>query len=661
MKKYISLIGALALSSTASLSVIACGPATTSDNEEKLPVTPGTENIKQWSSQTSNIAKAIISSKNQNFNTNNLLNKTLNTINTNIEKNTDPNLGTSYDAFKNGWGYQGEIKGLTAADFNNDSASTIDNNQLASKDEIVNTLKTINETLSQVSGFASFLTSNSILAPALKLPFIKDKLVAPLWSLSEGLKGNNEIIQTIKTFGPMITTLINNLGGFNPEVVLGDFYKEGNINESLFGKNGNDGWLNNYKSFGSFTSEAISENSEIIKDKNLFTSWDEVALFKTSIDLNGLIYQWSNGKLTLGKIFENAIDYDQATNKVKSIDFTKIANQIATIWTTSPENIINLISTLIPVIKTQFLNMNPSTPITKIATNEATDPEKGIINLGDIIKIVKDVILNKDGFSKFISDLFFPEDSGKLKQGNYATLDFTCYKKSLSEVIRSSKSEILTEVENLYTNLFEPLIEKFSIREICNQIEEILGNWTKNNKTAINLSDVQGVAKIINNEGLFNFLNHLSTYKSQAELSSDWMNLWTLLGIQDPKKEDFKKDSVLAQLAETIKANKDILKNFEQLTNLAIEIVPNVMNTIIDSQTTNVVNSIKNEANWSIDETTVMFDYNTTVDETTIVYNLTDKINNKTYQILIVVKGNADTPLGTKTKQVWLKSLKEVK
>lgn len=658
MKKYISLIGALALGTTGSLSVVACGP--NSNNEGTPTPLPGTENIKAWSNQTSNIAKSIILSKNENFNTNNLLNKTLNNIENNIEKNTDPNTGTSYDSFKSIWGYKSnDIEGLTAADFNNDTSAAIDNNQIATKNSITATLKDIQSQFGLIQIIAPQLTSNEKLSNLLN-GFLKSTIVNALWPAAEGLKGNTEIIQTIKSFAPMVQTLVDNLSGFNAKDTLGEYYVDGNITESLFGKDGNNGWLHNYQSFGGFTSEAATKNSSILQDKNLFQTWDQVALFKASIDLNGLVSQWSGGKLTLGEIFENAMDYDEASGQIKSIDFNVVAEQIQSIWTTTPDNIVNLISTLIPVIKTQFLKMSPTTAITKITTSEATDVEKGILNLTDIISIIENVILTKDGFTNFISDLFFPETAGKFKLGNYATFDFTSHQKSLSEVILPIKESVLNQVGSLYTNSFEPLIEKFGIREICKQIKEFLVTWTQKNKTEINLSDVQGIAKILNNQGLYDFLTKLSSYENKDAFEQDWMNLWGTLGLQDPSEKDFIPGSVLEQLAQTLIANPDLLKNIEKLLNLATGVIPIVMDTIVESETTNLVNWIKNEAKWGIDETTIQFSYNSKADETTIYYNLTDKTSNKTYQIVTVVKGNADTPLDKGTKQVWLKTLKAI-
>lgn len=651
MKKYLSLLGVLALGGTGSLTVVACGPNNTTPNPD-----PELGNEKQWSNQTSNIAKSIILSKNGNFNTNRLLNNALNKNTNNIQNNSNDKTGESYENFKNIWGYKQNIEGLTEQDFINDSAETSDNAKIATKNEIKNTLDDMQQTFSLIAGLSDSFKSNKTLSGLLN-GIIKGLIEGTMWELSTTLKTDSSIIDTIHYYAPMIETIVSNLDAFNPETTMGEYYDSNSIANSLFGENNDNGWIHNYKTFAGFSSEAVAKESTILNQEN-FKTWDQVALLKSSIDLNGLIYQWSGNKLTLGEIFNNSIKYDEKTGAAISFDMTEFANQIEAIWSTNPENIINLISVLIPVVKTQVLGLDPTTAINKISTSEPTDKEKGILNLTDIISTIEDIFLSKEGFTNFLADIFFPETNGAFKLGNYITFDFTCGNKTLSETILPIKDNVIKELGNLYTNTLNPLIEQFGIKEICANFKEILASLAPDKSADINLSDIKIISSILNGPDVYRFLNKLKDYESKADLSTDWMNLWSILGLQDASEPDFIKDSTFDKFATILKNNPDFLRKIGVIVfDIANPLIANSIDTIVEKETTTGLD-FENKNLWSTSE--IKYTYDKNVDETTLSYDLIDLTNNKTYKVTVVILGTMDQELGTTKTQVWLKSLTEV-
>lgn len=651
MKKYLSLIGALALGATSSLSVIACGP---SENPTPTPNPgKGEQNVKEWTKQTSNIAKTLILSKNANFNTNRLLNSTLNSNENNIINNSNENTGTSYENFKKVWGYNEEIDGITEEQFNSDSDSTFDNNLLATKQQISETVESL--PLGLLNAFSTNFKKNNTLYSFLNSGIVKGFALDALWSASEGLNGNSEIIDMIKQFIPVIESLVTNLDAFNPEATLGEYYDANSVTNSLFGTNGDNGWLHNYKTFGEFTSEAITQGSSILDHEN-FKDWDEVALFKSSIDLNGLVKE-ASGK-TLGEMFSDAITYNEATGQISNLDINKLIEQFQPVLTSGPENIIKLIATLIPVIKTEILDIKPTTAITKITTKEETNKEEGIINLTDLISSIENIFLSEDGFANFISNLFFSKANGEFNLGNYATFDITYDGKPISEVLSPIKDDITSELKNLYTEELKPLIQKFGIKDIFVRVKEILASLEPTKQTEITLSEVKGILGILKNEDIYEFIEKLSNYESKEELDADWMNLWSVLGLQEPDKEDFVANSTFDRFAKILLETPNFLGDLDNLLKLVNNVASDSIDIIIKSQFTTSID-FTNEKIWGIDETTITHAYNEATDETTISYNLADKTNNKVYQVSVVVKGNAESDLGTTKQQVWLQSLNE--
>ncbi|MBE4704068.1 hypothetical protein [Spiroplasma platyhelix] len=648
MKKYISLIGALALGATSSLTVVACGNP--ENGPTPIPGKPATENIKLWSNQTSNIAKSFILSKNGNFNTNRLLNTALNSTENNIEKNSNNNSGTSYETFKSIWGYKNNIAGVTKADFNNDSDETIDNTQFATKTEITGTINEIQSQLKLISILPPAMITNKLLASLIN-GALKDTFSNMLWGLNE----NPETLDMIKGLVPLITNLINNFAAFDPENVLGeDFKGEKEIEKSLFGEN-NNGWLAHYQTSTGFSSDAVAKQSSILKPQN-FTNWDQVALFKTSVDLNGLIYNLSDKQTTFGDIFNNAITYDG--EKATDFDLNKFATEFQSIVALTPENIINLISSLIPVIKYQFFGINPTTTLTKITTKEPTNATKGIINVKDILKIVEDILLSKDGFTNFIAKIFLPQSEGQFNLENYVTFDFTCKSnKTLSETLLPIKDKINTNLNDFYTQVIEPAMKNSYVADILKKIKEDLENLTTDFE--FELSQFQEILNVLT--GIWPFLEKITTYETKEAMLADWTNLWTTLGLQGNGETDFIKDSVLDQLKKFLVSNPNFLKNVTNVLEASTTFITDSFDTIIEKETTSNLD-FDNKNLWSTDAAT--FSYDANLDETTISYNLIDKTQetSKTYKVTVVVKGNADTPLlDADTKQVWLKSLTEAK
>lgn len=645
MKKYLSLIGALALGATTSLSVIACGNNTPPQPKPR----PAIENIKQWSNQTSNIAKSLILSKSEQFNTNRLLNNVLNSNISNIsnDKSSESN-GASYDKFKNIWGYKNNIDGVTANDFISNTDNTFDNNQVKIRNDISDNIK-------KIQGYFA------LVLPALEDPnaitnkdiynmingfILKGFVSDALWNLH----GSN-INQEIKQYLPMIETITNNLDSFNPEKVLGSDYHKDDIAKSLFGENGNDGWLSHYQTTTGFKSEAVAKKSSILKSQN-FTNWDQVALFKSSIDLNGFVSKLS-GK-TFGEIFNSAITYNG--KEAVDFDFDKFASEIETIWSSSPENILNLISNLIPIVKYQFFGINPTSAITKISTTEKTNKEQGIINIKDIFSNIEKILFTKEGFTNFISNLFFSKSGTEFNLSNYATFDFTCNGKSLTETLSPIKNKINTKLGSLYEKI-EAEIKKYHVQEIINTIKEDLSSLTTNFEFA--LTDLQNILNILNTKGLWDFFEKINQYQDKDAMLKDWDALWGTLGLQNNGSDDFIKDSVLDKAKKFLVSNPKFLSYINNVMSTVNKIATDSINTLIKQETTANID-FNNATLWSVGETTIKYDYDETTNETTITYNLINKLtplDEKTYTVTIVVQGNASLDPGTTKHQVWLKSL----
>lgn len=644
MKKYISLIGALALGSTTSLTVVACGANT---NDATPVPNPGTENIKLWSNQTSNIAKSLILSKNENFNTNRVLNNALNSTENNILKNTDPNTGSSYINFKNTWGYKSNIEGITEADFNNDHVATIDNNQLKTKEEISSTISQIQEPLNTIA-----MLPPALILPSLVFSFLdgaKASLATTLW----GLKENPEIINMVKSLLPSITSVINSFDAFNPETVLGEDYNE-DITKALFGDGQEKkGWLANYEAVPGFKSEAVKKKSSILKE-SYFQDWNQVALFKSSIDLNALVYQMSNNTKSLGDMFNDAIKY--SGNKVTDFDLEQFFTDFQATWSSSPENIISLISNLIPIVKYQLLGVNPTKPVTKLTTKEDTNPETGIININNVLTKVEEILLTKEGFTDFISKIFFANSETDFSLANYFTFDFTVQNnQTLSSALFSIKDKLTPKLDTVYTDLLEPVLKNAFIQDILNKIKEDLAGLTTKTGFEFELTQFQQILKVV--DGIWPFLDKIASYENKDQLISDWDSLWATLGLVRGQNS-FTENSVLDQLKKFLGANTNFLPNLSNLLKAVTTMTSDSFDVLIEKETTAKID-FNNENLWSIDESTVKFSYNASLDETTIYYNLTDESVKKTYSVTVVVKGNADTPL-IDAKQVWLKALNSI-
>lgn len=86
MRKILSLLGILALSSTTIAPVVACKPKdSTNPTSTDIPVN---NQVKKWAQESSIVAKSLLTSKQQNINTNNLLNDTLKNNTNNIKHDT---------------------------------------------------------------------------------------------------------------------------------------------------------------------------------------------------------------------------------------------------------------------------------------------------------------------------------------------------------------------------------------------------------------------------------------------------------------------------------------------------------------------------------------------------------------------------------------------
>lgn len=642
MKKLLSLIGALTMGATSSLSVIACGPKDTGETKPTPPTNPATENIKQWSQQTSNIAKSLILSQEGNYSTSRLLDNALKSTDNNILNLTDKNTGSNYDTFKELWGYNGKIEGFTADQFRGDKDDTVDWGYLSTASSINTTLGLVNTLVLPILTNPNI--NNSSISGLIN-GLAKDFILDAMWDLNQ----NPEMLITIKSILPSIGELINNFNAFDAKTELGKDYVENDIAKSVLGENNNDGWLGHYETKTGFKSEAITKESSILKAEN-FTDWNQVALLKSSVNLNGLISKMSDGKTTLGKLFDDSIVYQG--NVASDFDLEKFAADFQAIVSLTPENIIELISNLIPLVKLQF-GITPTTALTEITTKQPTNAEKGILNIVDVIETVEKIILTKDGFTNFISDIFFKsETSFALK--NYITLDLTCKNnQSLSETITPIKPKIVDKLGNLYTTSIEPIMQKFVVQDIATEIKAVFAKLTEKNGFAIEINKLGELVSIFTD--IDPFLEKITSYQSKEALSADWSNLWSLLGLQDASQEDFIEDSVLAHYQQFVKDNQDFLTSLKNL----LKQVPNVIKAVFDTlaNKSTIVNlDFTNEKLWQIDETTIGYNYDESKQETTITYTLVDKTTNKTYKVVIVVDGNADSEL-TEARQVWLQSL----
>lgn len=666
MKKYLSLIGALTLSTTGTLSVVACNSCSNSNsNKENNPGwKTGTKYIKQWSQQTSNIAKAIILSKNENHNTNRLLKISLKENPNNISNKTDEINGNSYDNFKKIWGYKNNIEGITKQDFITNSDDTFDNSQIKTKNQI-------KETMGKIKRFTGILGTLPIINKAFKnnkelnellnTPVIKEILSSEIWNATDSLKNNPDIIKKINDYGSILANLVKNLDAFNPKLEMGSDYHENDIAKSLFGEDGQSGWLNHYQTTTGFSSEAVKQKSSILQEKN-FTNWNQVALLKSSIDLNGFFYQLSGNKLTLGNILDNAIEYNQSNTAV-DFNINKVINQIKEIWNPSIENIINLVPILIPIVKYQLLGIEPTNPLTNITSKLETDITKGIINIKDIISKLEEILLTKAGFTKLITNLLNPKSNTEFSLNNYITFDFTSQNqennKPFIEVISPIKDKVISKFTNMYEQMIEPVMKENYIQDILNKIKNNLNKLSNPEHFQFALSELKAISNILNSKNIIDFLEKLINYKTKNELLEDWTNLWSTLGLQNPNEKEFVKDSPFYEIQHILANNENFFLFLNNIVNAIDKNISDGIDTLISKKITHNLD-FTNEKLWSINETTIKFSYNTNLDETTIIYELIDKTKTNistTYKISIVVQGDADKELGTIKQQVWIKSL----
>lgn len=149
MRKILSLLGILALSSSTIVPVVACKPKDSADPSTSNDI-PVNDQVKKWAQESSIVAKSLLTSKQQNINTNNLLSDTLKNNTNNIKHDTSNTAdGDSYKDFVNDWGYNHVIT------VNVEENNFIDNSTATAADNF----NKVKDAISQVKTYLPFIKS----------------------------------------------------------------------------------------------------------------------------------------------------------------------------------------------------------------------------------------------------------------------------------------------------------------------------------------------------------------------------------------------------------------------------------------------------------------------------------------------------------------------
>lgn len=602
MRKILSLLGILALSSTTIAPVVACKPKDTSNPASNdIPVN---DQVKKWAQESSIVAKSLLTSKQQNINTNNLLNDTLKNNTNNIKHDTsNTSDGSSYQSFANDWGYNHTITGnVEENNFINNSAATDADN-----------FNKVKNTISQVKTYLPIIKSISPKTLVSLLNAGKETIEPIL------LQFNNSSID-IPTLLSSIGDFLDSLKGFDPKndlTVNGkNYYEEnnGNIAKTILGPNldGVDGW---------FTASGYGKKSQaalVDVDTNLFTkeniskitSWDSFFMVKTSIDINDL-YKTTSSQF-FGEALNDALVYNDQKQLV-DIDATKLLTTILPFI----NNPVKLISLLTPVIKWQILGFAPTTTIKTITDGSTpSDVNKGILNIKDVITTVKNLIASPENFANFFINLLSANDKN---QGIFSDVVINTTKDNnpttFIQAIEESKpfhDAINDKLKDAF-NMLTPYLKQYNIN---NWLETIIKTFTSDDNLNIDFIDFSDkIKKIFENQDLINALKLINN-STKNTIDNNWNKIISLLGVN--QEGSFAPDSPLGMILA-------LLQNYEPaistiLTNLA-STVDDYINDYIYKPAEKIIDFNNDTKSWSININSCTYDVQN--QQSTITYTLT--------------------------------------
>lgn len=634
MRKILSLLGILALSSTTIAPVVACKPKD-SDNPSSTDI-PVNDQVKKWAQESSIVAKSLLTSKQQNINTNSLLNDTLKNNTNNIKHDTsDTTDGNSYQSFANDWGYNHTITG------NVEENNFIDNSTATDADNF----NKVKDTISQVENYLPIIKSITPETLVFMLNAGKETIKPILLQL------NNSSID-IPTLLSTIGDFLDSLKGFDPKndlTVNGkNYYEEnnGNIAETILGPNldGVDGWFtaSGYDKKSQAESEDVNTNLFTKENISKITSWDSFFMVKTSIDINDL-YKTTSSQF-FGEALNDALVYNDQKQLV-DIDATKLLTTILPFM----GNPAKLISLLTPVIKWQILGFAPTTTIKTITDGSTpSDVNKGILNIKDVMTTVKNLIASPENFANFFINLLSANDKN---QGIFSDVVINTTKDNnpttFTQAIEDSKpfhDAINDKLKNAF-KMLAPYLKQYNIN---NSLETIIKTFTSDDNLNIDFIDFSDkIKKLFENQDLIKALKLINN-STKNTIEDNWNEIISLLGVN--QEGSFAPDSPLGMILA-------LLQNYEPtistiLTNVA-STIDDYINDYIYKPAEKVIDFNNDTKLWSINVNSCTYDAQN--QQSTITYTLTQ--GQDTYNIIAVIAGNAGQQIGTNKSQIWIKDI----
>lgn len=634
MRKILSLLGILALSSTTIAPVVACKPKDSANpSSTDIPVN---DQVKKWAQESSIVAKSLLTSKQQNINTNSLLNDTLKNNTNNIKHDTsDTTDGNSYQSFANDWGYNHTITG------NVEENNFIDNSTATDADNF----NKVKDTISQVENYLPIIKSITPETLVFMLNAGKETIKPILLQL------NNSSID-IPTLLSTIGDFLDSLKGFDPKndlTVNGkNYYEEnnGNIAETILGPNldGVDGWFtaSGYDKKSQAESEDVNTNLFTKENISKITSWDSFFMVKTSIDINDL-YKTTSSQF-FGEALNDALVYNDQKQLV-DIDATKLLTTILPFM----GNPAKLISLLTPVIKWQILGFAPTTTIKTITDGSTpSDVNKGILNIKDVMTTVKNLIASPENFANFFINLLSANDKN---QGIFSDVVINTTKDNnpttFTQAIEDSKpfhDAINDKLKNAF-KMLAPYLKQYNIN---NSLETIIKTFTSDDNLNIDFIDFSDkIKKLFENQDLIKALKLINN-STKNTIEDNWNEIISLLGVN--QEGSFAPDSPLGMILA-------LLQNYEPtistiLTNVA-STIDDYINDYIYKPAEKVIDFNNDTKLWSINVNSCTYDAQN--QQSTITYTLTQ--GQDTYNIIAVIAGNAGQQIGTNKSQIWIKDI----
>ncbi|WP_308150223.1 hypothetical protein [Spiroplasma sp. AdecLV25b] len=634
MRKILSLIGILAMSSTTVLPVVACK---TKDNgkpsDNNIVVN---DQVKKWAQESSVVTKSLLTSKQQNINTNNLLNDTLKNSDNNIKHDTSETTdGNSYQDFTNDWGYNKTITGNVGdKNFVDNSATTAADNFNSIKD----TIKTVKSFLpiikdAKPEDIVSLLNLRKSAIEPMLLQLFNGSLDIPSLLSSVG-----DLLDSLKGFDQTKDLTANGKNYYNDG--QGDIAKS--IQLTVLGPNGNDGWLtaSGYDKQSEATSENVTTNLFTKENISKITSWDSFFMAKTSIDINNLYKTTSNQ--FLGKALNEALVYNER-NELVDIDTNKLLKVVLPFIA----NPMKLIEILIPVIKWQVLGFPPTTTIkTIIDGTTASEPDKGILNINDVLTTVKNLITSPENFATFFTNLLSANDKN---QGIFSDVVINASKDkdptTFTQTMESSKlfhDAINNKLKDAF-NMLSPSLAQYNIND---WLEAIIKTFTSDDKLNINFIDFSKKIKDLSvNKGFKDAIDLIKS-SNKDNIDNNWNEILSDLGVKD---KTFTTDSPLGMILDFLKTYDSTIDTI--LTNVTLTIDTYI--PYVYSRAEKTIDFNKDTKLWTttVDHGT----YDEQTNQSTIFYTLTK--GTTTYNIVVVIAGDASQKIGDNKSQIWIKDI----